>query len=143
MAKMKIDFKGFDEIMKKLRSLEGDARSVTEEALRRTHEIVTEKAADAVTAPNLPAGGKYSSGRTAASLQRDSKVTWNGTEASVEVGFNIKNGGLPTIFMLYGTPRYMKNQSLYDAFYGTQTEGEIINEQKNIFYKAIDELMGG
>lgn len=143
MAKMKIDFKGFDEVMKRLRSLEGDARSVTEEALRKTHEIVTEKAANAVAAPNLPAGGKFSRGKTAASLQRESNITWHGTEASVDVGFNIKNGGLPTIFMLYGTPRYMKNQSLYDAFYGTQTEGEIINEQKRIFYKAIDKLMGG
>ena len=140
MAKISLDFEGFDEILKRLTKLDADVEKVAEEALKETHKIVTDKAAVAVQKQNLPAKGRYSTGRTAASLQTTPKITWKGTEGSVEVGFDIKHGGLPSIFMMYGTPRYMKNQMLYDAFYGDQTEGQIRNAQKDIFYKALEEF---
>lgn len=140
MPKVSLEFTGFDEVLKKLTKLEADTKSIAEEALTKTHEIITEKAENAVATSNLPAGGKYSTGKTAASIKRDPDITWNGTEGSVSVGFNIKKGGLPSIFMMYGTPRYMKVQAVYDAFYGSQTEGEVRNAQKEIFYKALGEL---
>jgi len=43
---------------------------------------------------------------------------------------------------MYGTPRMIKDQALYDAFWSEQTEGEIMNVQKEIFYKALEELEG-
>ena len=95
-----------------------------------------------VEKPNLPAHGKYSHGNTAKSLVREPVITWSGTKASVEVGFDIKHGGLPTIFMMYGTPSYMKNQMLYDAFYGDQTIGEIRTRQKEIMLGALAEAEG-
>lgn len=125
-------------MLKKLEALEKDTKQVTEEALTKAHEIVTAKAEAAVG--QLPAGGRYSRGDTAASLQRIPKIKWSGSEASVEVGFNIRKGGLPSIFMMYGTPRYMKVQAMYDAFYSSQTEGEVINAEKEIFLKAMGEL---
>jgi len=142
MPKIGLEFAGFNEVLKKLNSLEADTKKIAEEALTKTHEIVTEKAEKAVTKSNLPAGGKYSSGDTQKSIKRDPQITWNGTEGSVAVGFDIKRGGLPSIFMMYGSPRYMKVQAVYDAFYGSQTEGEVLNAQKEIFYKALGELEG-
>lgn len=142
MPKIGLEFKGFDEVLKKLNALNADTKSIAEEALKKTYEIVTQKAEDAIAKSNLPAGGKFSSGATAASIKRDPQITWNGSEGSVAVGFDIKKGGLPSIFMMYGTPRYMKVQAVYDAFYGTQTEGEVLNAQKEIFYKALGELEG-
>lgn len=138
MAKMSLSFDGLDKMLKKLEALEKDTKQVTEEALTKAHEIVTAKAEAAIR--QLPAGGRYSSGVTARSLQRTPKIKWNGSEASVEVGFNIRKGGLPSIFMMYGTPRYMKVQAMYDAFYSSQTEGEVINAEKEIFLKAIGEI---
>lgn len=140
MARIRLEFEGFDAVLKKLNKIGADSKSIAEEALTKTHEIVTEKAEKAIATSNLPAGGHYSTGRTAASLQTTTKITWNGTEGSVKVGFNIKKGGLPSIFMMYGTPRYMKVQAIYDAFYGDQTEAEIANAQKEIFYKALEGL---
>lgn len=138
MAKMSLSFEGLDEMMKKLERLDKDTKAVTEEALTKAHEIVTAKAEAAVR--QLPAGGRYSRGDTAASLQRTPKIKWSGSEASVEVGFNIRKGGLPSIFMMYGTPRYMKVQAMYDAFYSSQTEGEVINAEREIFLNAIGEI---
>ena len=138
MAKASIEFAGFDELMNKFNRLDMKTKEVAEEALRKGHEIMTAKA-QAATA-HYPQGGHFSSGDTAKSLQTSPKITWNGTEASVPVGFDIKRGGLPSIFMMYGTPRYMKVQEMYDAFYSSQIEGEVLNAAKEIFMKALGEL---
>lgn len=140
MAKIAVEFAGFDEVLRKLNKLGADTKAITEEALQKSFDIVTKKAEAAIAKPNLPAGGKYSTGKSAESLTRTLEVTWTGTEASAPVGFNIKRGGYPTIFMMYGTPRYMKVQALYDAFYSSETEGEVLNAQREVFFKAMEEL---
>lgn len=140
MASIKLEFSGFDAMLKKLNEMEADTKGVVTEALQKSFDIVTKKAEEAIQSSNLPAQGKYSSGRSEKSLVHDLKITWKGTEATAPVGFNIKKGGLPTIFMMYGTPRYMKNQKLYDAFYSDQTEGEVLNAQKKIFEEAVEKL---
>lgn len=140
MSGIKLEFSGFDEMVKKLTKLEADTKTIAEDALKATHKIITAKAETAVQKSNLPRQGKYSHGRTEKSIKRDTDIAWSGTVGSVSVGYNIKQGGLPSIFMMYGTPRYMKVQAVYDAFYGSQTEGEYLNAQKEIFYKAMEEL---
>lgn len=140
MAKVAVEFAGFDEVLKKLNKLGADTKQITEDALQKSFDIVTRKAEAAIAKPNLPAGGKFSTGRTEKSLTRTLDVTWTGTEASAPVGFNIKKGGLPSIFMMYGTPRYMKVQAVYDAFYSSATEGEVLNAQREVFFKAMEEL---
>jgi len=143
MPKMTMEFAGFREVMKKLEGLNANTKKITEDALTKTHDIVTRAAEAAAASPNLPAGGKYSTGDTIGSLRREATVEWNGTEASVPVGFDIKRGGLASIFLMYGTPRMPKVQGLYDAFYGAQTEGEVLTAQKKIFYDAVDKAMEG
>ena len=138
MAKTGLEFAGFDEVLAKLNRLGADSKKIAEEALKKGHEIITARAQESEA--HYPQGGHYSSGGTARSLQTQAKITWNGTEGSVPVGFNIKKGGLPSIFMMYGTPRYMKVQQMYDAFYSSQVEGEVLNAAKEIFYKALGEL---
>jgi hypothetical protein len=140
MAKVAVEFAGLDEVLKKLNKLGADTKQITEDALQKSFDIVTKKAEAAIAKPNLPAGGKFSTGRTEESLTRTLEVTWTGTEASAPVGFNIKKGGLPSIFMMYGTPRYMKVQAVYDAFYSSATEGEVLNAQREVFFKAMEEL---
>lgn len=137
MAKMSIEFAGFDELMEKFNRLDARSKEIAEEALKKGHEIITAKAESSES--QYPAGGRFSTGSTARSLQKSAKITWHGTEASVDVGFNIKKGGLPSIFMMYGTPRYMKVQSMYDAFYSSQVEGEVLSAAKEIYLKALEE----
>ena len=137
MPKLDLDFSGFDQILDELNKMGEDAKEVTDDALREAFKIITRKAEDAIQKPNLPRQGRYSSGRSERSLVRDPKITWSGSVASVDVGFNIKKGGLPTIFMMYGTPRYMKVQALYDAFYGEQTEAEIFAAVSETYAKKL------
>lgn len=137
-----IEFAGFDKVLSKLNALNADTKSIADEALKKTFEIVTEKAEIGMLPQNLPAGGKYSTDETERSLRKDAQIKWSGSEGSVEVGFDISKGGLASIFLMYGTPRMVKDQTLYDAFFSEQTEGEILNAQKQIFYKALGELEG-
>lgn len=141
-SKMGIEFEGFDEAIKRLEKLEGDVRIVTEKALKETHRIVTKSVEESAQKQNLPAHGKYSTGDTLDSLKRDADIEWSGTEAKVPVGFSISKGGLPSIFMIYGTPRYMKNQKMYDAIWGNKIHDEVLKAQEEIFYEEIRKLGG-
>lgn len=138
-VKMSVEFTGMNEIMKKLNTLNADIKSITEDALTKTFEIVTAKADAAMVPANMPTG-QYWTGDTKSSLVRSPKIYWNGTEASVYVGFDSKKGGFPSIFLLRGTPYHKPVQVLVDAFYGDQTRGEVMLAQKEIFTSALEKL---
>ena len=76
-------------------------------------------------------------GATEESLVEKPTIEWNGTIATVKTGFNIKDGGLASIFLMYGTPRIKKDQKLYDAFYSARTQKEIDKIQEDTFYEEI------
>lgn len=142
MAKFKLEFDGLDELTKRIASVNGNVKNTTEKALRKTHSIVTAKAEESAQKPNLPAKGKYSNEDTLKSLKRNAEIKWVGDIGSVDVGFDISNGGLASIFMIYGTPRYMKNQKMYNAFKGKATLDEIHQAQQDIFYAELRKLGG-
>lgn len=137
-----LEFEGFDEVIKRLTNLEGDVKETSERALKECHKVVTRKAEESVKKSNLPAKGKFSKGDTSKSLYKEAKVEWKGTIASIKTGFSISNGGLASIFMIYGTPRYMKNQKMYNAFWGKKTIDEVKKIQEDTFYEEIRRLKG-
>lgn len=140
--KMTSEFEGFEEVIKQMEQLNGNIKEITEQGLKETHKIITKKEEEAVQKTNLPAKGKYSTGLTKKSMKKEADITWNGTEASVEVGFSISKGGLASIFMIYGTPRYMKNQKMYNAFWSKKTHDEVIEKQEEIFFNELRKLEG-
>ena len=138
MSKAGIEFAGFEELRAKLNKLGADAEQIATDALLATNDIVYKAALEAVQKANLPAGGKYSRGTAEKALRKEPVIEKKGTEIIAHVGFDIKKGGLPTIFMMYGTPYYMKSQKMYDAFFGQS--GEIAAAQKAVYLKALEEL---
>lgn len=148
--KLTVDFKGFKEMFEKLDRLNADTRKITEEALKKSFETVT---------PGIEAAIKpyYDTGATEDSLTKNANIKWEGRVGSVEVGFDIKNGGLPSIFLMYGTPRHAvgnqygrsgsmrgttQDMTLYNSIYGTSTKNKVRKVQKEIFDKALKEAMG-
>ncbi len=125
-----IEFDGFDEVISRLKKLDGDIKGVTEKALKETYSFITNKADKAIK-PH-----RYS-GQTEKSLKRNSEVEWVGSLASVDVGFSISNGGLASIFLMYGTPKMKKDQNLYNAFFGKKTREEVMKMQEEIYYEEI------
>ena len=136
MAKMKIDFKGFKEYAERLDKLGGDLTKTTEKALTESFNIITPQAKTEIKPHHL-------SGDTEKSLRTTPVIEWNGDRASVPVGFDIKSGGLASIFLMYGTPRMTPDKGLYDAFFGTGTKKKLRQTQEKIFYDAIKKQLTG
>ena len=138
MAKNKItlELKGFDELIANLEALNGDTKEAVEGCLRVASDTVAKKATAAMRKHNR-------TGATSNSIVKHSPVTWEGNFASVDVGFNLKKGGMPSIFLMYGTPKMPKDQAVYDAVYGNKTKREIAKRQAAIFNGMINKRMGG
>lgn len=133
--KMGLEFFGFEEVISRLSKLDGDIKGTTEKALKQSQKHITE---------NLHKEMKKhkQTGYTEKSLVENPSVEWTGTVAKIDVGFDISNGGLPSIFLMYGTPRMEKDQNLFRALYGSRTMKEIRKIQEDTFYDEIRRLNG-
>jgi len=134
--KMKLDFNGFEKMLTKLRCVDGNVTQATETALKKSHAHVTAKLETAIAPHHL-------TGATEKSLDRVANVEWTGYEASENVGFHISEGGLPSIFLMYGTtvfgqPHVKPDKKLYDAIYGTKAKKEVQQIQHEVIEKAIE-----
>lgn len=108
---LKLDTTGFERMIDHLKELGGDVQTAVTDALEQVGETVTEDTRDAITAPNLPAGGKYSTGKTAASIV-EPRVRWiGGTVAEMGVGFDYSKPGAGG-YLISGTPRMRPDMAL-------------------------------
>ena len=140
--KISLSFKGFEELAEKLDKAGGDLKKVTEKALITSKKIVEQNLKDTVNDSNFPAHGKYSTGLTEKSIDTSETVEWNGTEATIKVGFDFKISGLRTIFLMYGTPRMKKSPKIFNAVYGAKTKKQVAEIQKEIFESEIKKIIG-
>jgi hypothetical protein len=142
-AKMGLKFDGWEETITKLNNLAGDniTKKAVSEALTKSKEYVNEGIEKAVISGSLPAKGKFSTGDTKSSINRDSDVTWQGQTASIKVGFDFKKSGTTSIFLMYGTPKMKPAKGLKNAIYGSKARKEIAEIQSEIINKHIKEVM--
>ena len=141
--KFQLEFKGFEELSKRLEELGGDLRETTEKALQNTHDYIM---------PKLHSDMKkhHRTGNTEGTIIDEAKVVWTGDIASVDVGFNIAQGGLASIFLMYGTPRHKPNhpgttadKQLYNDIYGRKTRKEVAELPEKTCSRAISKRLGG
>jgi len=135
MPKLGINVDGFDSIISRFERIGVDAKPITEKAIKESHKLITAKAEQAIATHKA-------TGRTQKSLQKECKVKWSGTVAESDVGFDISGGGLPSIFLMYGTPRMGKDAKFYQAFYNKATQNEVANLQEGIFYSELAKYGG-
>lgn len=141
MAKIGLQLKGFEDLMEDLNKLGGDLNAVTTEALEKSHAMVTPEI--------IKAMGKHNrSHATEKSIDRSGKVYWKGDVAEVGIGFDISNGGLPSVFLMYGTPKHAPNhpgtsadKKLYGAIYGSTMRKKLSDLQEEIILGAINKRL--
>lgn len=147
MARNKIGLqvKGFEEYMAKLDEVGGSGamKRGVESALRASKQHVNPKIDKAMADANLPAGGKYSTGDTKQSIDQDMSVDWQGMTATIKVGFDFKESGLTSIFLMYGTPKMPPVAGLKAAIYGAKTKKELEAIQAEALDKVIKRIMEG
>lgn len=136
MARNKIglELKGFEEWIERLENLGGDVKEAAEDSLQVAYSTIT---------PKVIADMKKHkrTGRTAGAIVKKSDVKWEGTTASIDVGFKFPEG-LASVFLMYGTPRMKKDTKLYNDIYGSRVKKEIAKKQEEIFTGMIERLGG-
>ena len=146
-----IEFSGFTEMAEKFQKLGGDLKQIATECLDVVPEIVN---------PSLSKDmAKHNRTRdTVNSIEERPRVEWSGTVGAIQVGFNLKEGGMPSIFMMYGTARHapanqygrasgsnagmQADKKLYNDVYGAAIKRKIGEKQQEILDKAIKKRMG-
>lgn len=138
--KLGIDFPMFEQLRKKLESIEGQALDkAVDKALKESNAYIASQLETAMQPHNK-------TGKTESSLLKNTEVLKTGTEYSANTGFKISAGGLPSIFLMYGTkvhgqPHVKPDKKLYNALYGPATKKKIQEIQANAFFETIDEVM--
>ena len=155
MAKKRfgIDYSAIAELAERFDKLGGDLQEVATKALEFIPDEINPQLQTAIAQHRR-------TGKTAASIVHDQKVKWEGTIATIAVGFDLKAGGFPSIFLMYGTARHAPSnqyggpyggvipakaadKKLFDAIYGNRTQKTITEEQQKIFTEEIEKIIGG
>ena len=137
--KMSISFDGYKDLKEKLDSIGGEStKRAVEGALKASQQLIARQANEAMLSHER-------TGSTRKSIVKDGAVVWEGDTASINIGFDLENGGLPSIFLMYGTklhgqPHIKPDRELYNAVYGSQTKKEIKKIQEEVFNKVIGRL---
>lgn len=137
MAKKKngITLEGFDELIAKLDGLNGNVKRAVTDCLQQSQEVIGEKL-------EMDMKKHKRTGETARAIVKKTPVKWSGTKASVDAGFRFAEG-LPSVFLMYGTPRMKKDSKLYADVYGKKTRDEISRLQALIIADEIHNAMKG
>ncbi len=134
-----MEFNGYSVLERRLKEIGGNAKKTAESALKASHNIVTKKL-DSAISPHRKTGDVEES------LNKAPEVKWTGDIGEIKVGFNISDGGLPSIFLMYGTklfgqPHISPDENLYNAVYGTKTKKELQKIQREVYEKSIERAM--
>ena len=139
MAKMSILFDGFHDIAYRIEEANGELRPAVNEALEKTQEFIQinlTKASEPYASKGLKG---YATGKMFNSILNYDSIEWEGTVASVRVGFDLTTaGGYHSIFIMYGTPRIQKDTKIYNAIKGRTTKKNILQIQNAIMMKYLN-----
>lgn len=151
-SKITLEFPGIKETIERFEKMDLAIGPAVTEALQESYNYVTSHLADQIEQ-------HHRTGKTAESLLKNEKVQVEGTTYFIHVGFDVGNGGLASIFLMYGSPKHVvtryhgkkksswdhpgmdADQVLYDLVFGKATKQEIAKIQKKTFEKRMEGLL--
>lgn len=139
--KMSIQFDGLEVYQKQLERLGGGqaVKRAFDDALEESQKLIAEKVTAAMSPHN-------NTGKVKRSIITHDPPEWTGDTGAVNVGFDIMGGGLPSIFLMYGTqlygqPHIQPDRNLYNAVYGAAVRKQIREIQEKAFSRVLNEVM--
>lgn len=93
-----LSLQGVEELLKEIEKLGGSVNSAAEKAILASAHPFTQELKQSIAKHKR-------SGLTEKALRSPQQVKWEGNRCSLQVGFDLSSGGLPAIFLEYGTPR--------------------------------------
>ena len=150
--KITLDFPGIKATFERFEKMDLAVGPAVSEALQKSYDYVTSHLEDQIEQ-------HHRTGRSEESLLKNEKVQVEGTTYYINVGFDVSNGGLASIFLMYGSPKHVitryhgkkkstwnhpgmdADQVLYDLVFGKTTKQEIAKIQKKVFEKRMEGLL--
>lgn len=132
-GKARIDFYGSSELLKKLERAGANVEKCIVDALQKSVEKPKEEMISFLRDKPHP----YSTGATLDSFTEEIKHEKN--KVYLKVGFDIKKGGLPAVFLNYGTPKIAPTSFIDNAV--ENNLDEIKRAQIDALNKAFEELL--
>ena len=140
-----IDTSGMESLLMKLERLEhAAARETVESVLQPLAEKINADTRNAIQPQFLPAKGKYSQSpsKTAASIETDTSVRWDGLKAWIPVGFDFSKPGAGG-YLISGTPKMAPDRTLRRMFRQKAYMNGIKQEVLDGLMEKINEAMEG
>lgn len=135
--KAKVKLEGFKEMITILDSLGGDLVGVAADALSQAGETIGWDTQEAAQNPNMPAEGKYSTGRTEQAVLTTPRVEVSGNLVEVGAGFDYTKDGAGGI-LITGTPRMKPNYELNKIFKGRRYMNNISKDIEAVVQDEIE-----
>jgi hypothetical protein len=117
-------------------------KRATEAGMAQAKTEINKQITTAMQRSNLPAGGKYPTGATLASLNTDVAPEWDGNVATLPLGFDMSKSGITSILLMYGTPKMPPVAGLADAVKGAKAQRASRKAQEEAMQKIIERLGG-
>lgn len=138
--KAKVKLEGFKEMITTLDSLGGDLVGIAADALSQAGETIGWDTMEAAQNPNMPAEGKYSTGRTEQAVLTTPRVEVSGNLVEVGAGFDYTKDGAGGI-LITGTPRMKPNYELNKIFKGKRYMNNISKDIEAVVQDEIERRM--
>ena len=135
--KAKVKLEGFKEMITVLDSLGGNLVGIAEDALSQAGETIGWDTLDAAQDPNMPAEGKYSTGRTEQAVLTTPRVEVSGNLVEVGAGFDYTKDGAGGI-LITGTPKMKPNYELQKIFKGRRYMDNISKDIEAVVQDEIE-----
>lgn len=113
-----------------------------EAGMKTQKRIINQQIEEKLALPNLPAGGKYSTGDVKDSIDRTMDVKWNGNFACLPLGFDMDKSGPVSLFLMYGTPKMPPVRGLNNAVKGKIKKATVGKAMEAEILKVIKRLGG-
>lgn len=140
--KFQFDFGALSDIIEKLDKAGAELEKVLTEVLEDTAEEITQDTITALAPAYLPAGGKYSTGETLASVIRNPKVEQKGSILEIGVGFDKSKPGAGG-WLITGTPKMQPDMKLNEIYVGKKYERKMMKNIEGKLEDALDDIVGG
>ena len=136
-------FPGLGDLTRRIDALGANIEEAAENALIKSKKKIT---ADLNKAMDKSHYNYDRTGNTRGSLDENMAVDWDSGVATIDVGFNLEDGGLASVFLMYGTPHHAPNHPgikrdspVFTALFGKKAQKSVWDIQRAEFQKVLRE----
>ena len=136
-SKLAFNFDEMYDLAERLEKSGGSVKDAADRALKATHRYITPKLSSGISKHVL-------TGETKGSLDKRGGVVWvSPLKARVNIGFDLDDGGLPSIFLMRGTPKMKADTKLKSAAFGAKITRKVAEIQMKEMEEALKEITRG